>query len=137
MAARTFGCPYGTHFEEWSAHALVMAGEPTLRKGDESVDGWVEYLQEQLVNVRSWSPDMPDESWVPTGTFDSTTEHYVRVFQRATGIQVDGVVGDETWNVLHGHGDNLDPQIDGLDPHTYVEASPRLEWENEIGRAQV
>ena len=75
---------------------------------------------------------MPDESWVATGTFDSTTEHYVRVFQRVAGIQVDGVVGDETWNMLHGHGDNVDPQTDGRDPHTYVEESPRLEWENDV-----
>lgn len=43
---------------------------------------------------------------------------------------VSAVVGDETWNVLHGFSDNLDPHADGRAPHTYVEESPRLEWEN-------
>ena len=26
-----------------------MAGEPTLRYGDHEADGWVKYLQEQLI----------------------------------------------------------------------------------------
>ncbi len=111
-----------------------MAGEPTLRRGDQSVDGWVEYLQEQLINYHNWMPELPDESWVPTGVFDDQTEHYVRVFQRGVGVQVDGVVGDETWNVLHGYADTVDPQTDGREPHTYVEQSPRLEWENDSVR---
>jgi hypothetical protein len=108
-----------------------MAGEPTLRLGDQSVDGWVEYLQEQLVNHHAWIAGLPDLSWAPTGVFDDETEHYVRVFQRGAGIHVDGIVGDETWNMLHGMADNVDPQTDGRQPHTYVEQSPRLEWEND------
>lgn len=108
-----------------------MAGEPTLRLGDQSVDGWVEYLQAQLVNHGNWVDGMPDDTWVPTGVFDEQTERYVRAFQRGVGIQVDGVVGDETWNMLHGMSDTVDPATDGRQPHSYVEQSPRLEWEND------
>lgn len=108
-----------------------MPGEPTLRRGDQSVDGWVEYLQEQLVNHNNWIQGLPDETWVPTGDFDERTEHYVRVFQRGAGVQVDGIVGNETWNVLHGRSDDVDPSTDGREPHTYVEQAPRLEWEND------
>ncbi len=107
-----------------------MANEPTLRQGDQSVDGWVEYLQTQLSNLAGSLIGMPD-GYQPTGDFDDETERYVRAFQRYNSIMVDGVVGDETWNMLHGAGDNVDPHTDGRDPHTYVEQSPRLEWENE------
>ena len=58
--------------------------------------------------------------------FDEETERYVRAFQRyATTSRSDGIVGDETWNVLHGNADNLDPHGDGRQPHTYVEENPR------------
>jgi hypothetical protein len=117
--------------QDGGATIVGMAGEPTLRLGDQSVDGWVEYLQSQLVNHRNWVDGLPDDTWVPTGVFDEQTEHYVRVFQRGVGIQVDGVVGDETWNMLHGMADTVDPATDGRDPHTFVEESPRLEWEND------
>ena len=107
-----------------------MANEPTLRPGDQSVDGWVEYLQTQLKLLGSGEIDIPD-SFQPNGVFDEETERYVRAFQHSRHIQVDGVVGDETWNVLHGNIDNLDPHADGRQPHTYVEQNPRLEWEND------
>jgi hypothetical protein len=107
-----------------------MANEPTLRPGDESVDGWVEYMQTQLKLLGSGTIDIPD-SFQPHGRFDDETERYVRAFQHARGVQVDGVVGDETWNVLHGNADTLDPHADGRAPHSYVEENPRLEWEND------
>jgi peptidoglycan hydrolase-like protein with peptidoglycan-binding domain len=107
-----------------------MANEPTLRPGDQSVDGWVEYLQTQLKLLGGSMIGMPD-SYQPTGVFDADTERYVLEFQRQRGVQADGVVGDETWNVLHGNVDNLDPHADGRQPHSYVEQTPRLEWEND------
>ncbi len=107
-----------------------MANEPTLRPGDQSVDGWVEYLQTQLKLLGSGVINIPDD-YQPSGVFDEETERYVREFQRYHNAQVDGVVGDETWNVLRGNLDNLDPHADGRQPHTYVEETPRLEWEND------
>jgi hypothetical protein len=107
-----------------------MANEPTLRPGDQSVDGWVEYLQTQLKLLGGGVISIPD-SYQPSGTFDDETERYVREFQQYHHVQVDGVVGDETWNVLHGNVDDRDPHADGRAPHSYVEETPRLEWEND------
>jgi N-acetylmuramoyl-L-alanine amidase len=36
----------------------------------------------------------------PLGTFESATEHAVRVFQDSRGLRVDGVVGRQTWSAL-------------------------------------
>jgi Putative peptidoglycan binding domain len=108
----------------------IMANEPTLRLGDQSVDGWVEYLQTQLKLLGSGEVNIPD-SYQPNGIFDEETERYVRQFQHARHVQADGIVGDETWNVLHGNPDDRDPHGDGRQPHTYVEQAPRLEWEND------
>ena len=113
-----------------SATIVDMANEPTLRRGDQSVDGWVEYLQTQLKLLGGGIINIPD-SFQPTGDFDEETEGYVRAFQHYHHIQVDGIVGDETWNMLHGNIDNVDPHGDGRQPHTYVEETPRLEWEND------
>lgn len=109
---------------------LRMANEPTLRKGDQSADGWVEYLQTQLKLLGGTMIGMP-ESYQPNGVFDDETERYVKEFQRQRHVQDDGVVGDETWNVLHGNVDDRDPHADGRTPHSYVENTPRLEWEND------
>jgi hypothetical protein len=108
-----------------------MAGEPTLRPGDQSVDGWVEYLQTQLLNLAAGIAGIRD-GWQPNGVFDDETERYVRAFQRYHSIMTDGIVGEETWNMLHGNIDNVDPATDGRHPHTYVEQTPRLEWENAV-----
>jgi hypothetical protein len=107
-----------------------MANEPTLRPGDQSVDGWVEYLQTQLKNLAGSLIGMPDD-YVPNGSFDHQTEQFVIAYQRYNHIQADGIVGDETWNMLHGNTDTLDPHADGRQPHTYVEETPRFEWEND------
>ena len=107
-----------------------MANEPTLRPGDQSVDGWVEYMQTQLKLLGGSLINMPD-SFQPNGVFDDETERYVLAFQHYHHIQADGIVGDETWNMLHGNTDTLDPHGDGRAPHSYVEETPRLEWEND------
>jgi len=108
----------------------AMANEPTLRPGDQSADGWVEYLQTQLKLLGGGIINIPD-SFQPNGVFDEETERYVLAFQHYHHIQADGVVGDETWNMLHGNVDTLDPHADGRAPHSYIEESPRMEWEND------
>jgi hypothetical protein len=110
-------------------HDRHMANEPTLRPGDQSVDGWVEYMQTQLKLMGGSLIGMPDD-YTPNGVFDDETERYVVAYQHYVHIQADGVVGDETWNMLHGNADTLDPHGDGRQPHTYVEETPRFEWEN-------
>ena len=107
----------------------IMANEPTLRPGDQSIDGWVEYLQTQLKLLGGGIINIAD-TYQPNGVFDDETERYVLAFQHYHHIQADGIVGDETWNMLHGNADTLDPHGDGRQPHTYIEQTPRLEWEN-------
>jgi len=107
-----------------------MADEPTLARGMESADGWVEYLQTQLKLLGGGVIEIAD-SFQPNGVFDDETERYVTAFQRYHHIQVDGIVGDETWNILHGNTDTVDPHGDGRAPHSYVEETPRLEWEGQ------
>lgn len=70
--------------------------QPTLRKGDESGDGWVEYLQ-QLLNKHLGAGTVN-----VTGTFDQATYDAVKKFQGSTDppCQVDGIVGNETWSML-------------------------------------
>lgn len=70
--------------------------QPTLRKGDESEDGWVEYLQ-QLLNKR-----LGDGAVEVTGVYDQATYDAVKDFQRSTDppCQVDGITGNETWSML-------------------------------------
>lgn len=95
------------------------ADEPTLRIGDHSVDGWVEYLQ-GLLNTKGFGPLPVD------GNFDGTVQGKVREFQstardQAGGkLMVDGVVGNQTWAALREE-DPRDPSTDGRQPHTYVE----------------
>jgi len=86
----------------------AQSRQPTLRKGDESPDGWVEYLQELLkVTV--------------TGKFDGATEKAVKAFQGSHGCMVDGVVGNETWSVLR-HEKKESVGTDGRDPHSFEQA---------------
>ena len=78
-----------------------MAGEPTLRYGDESADGWVEFLQDLL--VRSGWPCGRDGSDGIDGRFGPHMLDAVRAFQAHYGLRrQDGVVGHEMWSVLRG-----------------------------------
>ncbi len=73
-----------------------MTTSPTLRHHDESVDGWVEYLQTMLqVNRYSMADATP-------GVFDDFTLDMVKRFQEDHGLKADGIVGDATWAVLRG-----------------------------------
>jgi uncharacterized protein (TIGR02594 family) len=58
---------------------------PMLRKGDSGKD--VVYLQTLL------------PKWID-GDFGTTTESLVKEFQRSQGLEIDGVVGEQTWAAL-------------------------------------
>jgi len=108
----------------------VEADEPTLRFGDDQIDGWVEYLQRLLV-VKGHGPlEM-------TGTFDQATLDKVLAFQDrmnrepntpSTGkVFVDGVVGNQTWALLREE-DARPPSTDGREPHSFVEQGVEARW---------
>jgi hypothetical protein len=101
--------------------------EPTLRNGDNSVDGWVEYAKALLIETAV----LHDVAFDPeNGTFDDTMEWLVRQFQTDRGLRVDGVIGNQTWAELRGE----EPQAVGTDgeiPGTYVEQGVEARWSHE------
>jgi hypothetical protein len=101
--------------------------EPTLRHGDEAVDGWVEYLQTLL---HGWG--YADVS--TNGVFDDATHAAVCDWQGRRGLLVDGVVGNQTWASLREN----DPEAigtDGREPGTYVEQGAEARWQTEHSTA--
>jgi len=88
-----------------------MANEPTLRRGDQSADGWVEYLQTQLKR----NSDLHLAALVEvTGAFDEVTHWAVVELQVMQGLQSkNGVVGNETWGELLGDPEYVPPGDDG------------------------
>jgi len=103
------------------------ASEPTLRKGDKSADGWVEYLQE-LLNRKGAKLEID-------GDFGGETLKAVKAFQRTLkkqGVLEDGVVGEETWSFLR-EGAPAKPKTDGRKPHTFVEKGDSARWALESG----
>src|SRR5688500_2577817 len=85
-----------------------MSGEPTLRKGDKSADGWVEFLQAKLA---VWDGNLKID-----GDFGDETFKAVVAFQRDNGLQdQSGVVGDETWSVLRGDDERAAPGVSQWD----------------------
>jgi hypothetical protein len=98
------------------------ASEPTLRQGDKSADGWVEYLQE-LLNLKGAKLEVD-------GDFGGETLKAVKAFQKKhkkEGVLEDGVVGDETWSFLR-EGAPAKPKTDGRKPHTFVEKGNSARW---------
>ena len=95
-----------------------MADNPTLRRGDETGDGWVEYLQEVLnYNLLFLGTSTQVEI---NGRFDDATDAAVREYQRLQHITADGVVGDQTWASLRG--EQPEPiGTDGRAPHSFVQ----------------
>lgn len=96
--------------------------EPTLRKGDKSPDGWVEFLQ-NLLNTHGQKVSVD-------GSFGAKTEAAVRAFQKQAGIQVDGTVGNQTWAALRDKPAEA-PSTDGRAPHTFVEHGPEARWDSD------
>ena len=90
--------------------------QPTLRRGDKSPDGWVEYLQEALNHHLN-------AGLVVDGDFGGKTHDAVIAFQKShkkEGVLVDGIVGNETWSFLR-EGVPEKPGTDGRKPHSFVE----------------
>ncbi|MEO5883005.1 MAG: peptidoglycan-binding domain-containing protein, partial [Caldimonas sp.] len=102
------------------------AREPTLRKGDKSADGWVEYLQQALNHHTDAGLDVD-------GDFGGQTLKAVKQFQRKfkkQGVLEDGIVGDQTWSYLRD-GAPAKPKTDGRKPHSYVEKGAEARWDSE------
>jgi peptidoglycan hydrolase-like protein with peptidoglycan-binding domain len=66
-------------------------GRPTLRKGDEGPD--VVYLQQQLNSDNN-------AGLATDGDFGSATDSAVRSYQASRRLDVDGIVGEQTWTAL-------------------------------------
>jgi peptidoglycan hydrolase-like protein with peptidoglycan-binding domain len=103
--------------------------QPTLRKGDKSGDGWVEYLQETL-NFKL----RPSAGLTVSGTFDDATLKAVIAFQKQEKLQVDGIAGNQTWAALR-QGAPEKPSTDGRAAHTFVEHGVKARWFLERGPA--
>lgn len=97
--------------------------QPTLRKGDKGKDGWVEYLQ-QLLNSHLVIKLELD------GDFGAATEKAVVAFQTREKLQVDKVVGNQTWAALR-EGQPEKPSTDGRQPHTFHESGAEARWDSE------
>lgn len=72
-----------------------MSGEPTLSRDRTNDPEWVAYLQQRLVE-EGHEPGPAD------GIFGPRTEAAVEAYQRDHDLQVDGIVGRQTWASLHG-----------------------------------
>lgn len=104
-------------------------GNPTLREGMESADGWVEYLHTLLNNHFYDRQDF--KFYKVDGRFDADTKRAVEQYQRDKGFagdDVDGVVGDMTWSALQGHAVLADEGTDGYSPGTYVQRGKQLRF---------
>ena len=96
--------------------------QPTLRKGDESPDGWVEYAQ-RLLNKNKLSVTV-------NGKFDGAMEKKVKEFQGKNGCQVDGVIGNETWSKLR-EGPKEAVGTDGRKPHSFEQKGAQARFVTE------
>lgn len=67
---------------------------PVLRKGDSG--GAVKLLQNLLISLGYFDKDLR------TGNFLDQTEQAVKNFQGEYNLQVDGIVGAKTWDLLGG-----------------------------------
>ena len=100
--------------------------QPTLRKGDNSADGWVEYLQESLNHHLKTNLKVD-------GHFGQETYNAVIAFQtshKTDGVMVDGIVGDETWSYLR-EGRPEKPATDGRQPHSFEQQGQQARWMQE------
>lgn len=111
-----------------------MAGEPTLRYGDREADGWVKYLQEQLlIKILEQGIHFDTESIPSNGHFDDATLAAVRAFQHHHHLTfADGIVGDETWAALTLQAHHA-PGTDHQAPHTHHDHGSHMVWFDQGG----
>ena len=95
-----------------------MAGEPELQQG-ESGD-WVQYLQQTLAHYGYWSGG-------EDGQFGAELAQAVQQFQSAYSLTADGVVRQDTWDVLTGatnqSGGNGSAAADGQQEGIHIDLS--------------
>ncbi len=96
--------------------------QPTLRKGDESPDGWIEYAQ-RLLNKNKLNVTV-------NGKFDSAMEAKVKTFQKNNECQADGVIGNETWSKLR-EGPKEAVGTDGRQPHSFEQKNAQARFVTE------
>ena len=94
--------------------------EPTLRHGDEGIDGWVEYLQGLLIIEGH-------NTVTKNGSFDDATLDAVQSTSSTTGCW------STAWSATrHGpslrHGDAQMAGTDGREAGTYVEDTREARW---------
>ncbi len=96
--------------------------QPTLRKGDDDSDGWVEYAQ-RLLNKWALGKGQPKDNI--NGNFDGAMEAKVKAFQTDRQCSlVDGIIGNETWSLLR-EGPKENVGTDGRKPHSFKETGPQ------------
>jgi len=84
-----------------------MTDKPLLKKGDEGP--YVKELQQDL------NAQLADCNLDVDGDFGSLTDTAVRNYQGSRGLDVDGMVGDQTWAALDSNAEPLPPPP-GLPP---------------------
>lgn len=111
-----------------------MAGEPTLRYGDDEADGWVKYLQEQLIiKILEQGIHFDLDTLATNGRFDDATLAAVRAFQHQHHLTFeDGIVGDETWAALTLQAHHA-PGTDHQAAHTHHDHGSHVVWFDQAG----
>lgn len=101
---------------------------PSLRVDDAPVfQGTVFTVGTSVPDVQIWKDEMRKNGWYVTdgGTYNSADAQTCRDFQLSAGIQVDGVVGPQTWaatfEVGSGSGDPTDVYFAPIYTHSNVE----------------
>lgn len=81
----------------WPIPELDVEDRPTLENGDSGPD---------VVDLQRMLPRFPGEV---DGDFGDITEEAVRRYQRTRGLEIDGIVGKETWQALYDNKPPLPP----------------------------
>src|SRR5436190_2749559 len=113
------------HPEHWR-HDMTT-GNPTLREGMHSADGWVEYLETRL-HEYFWGRQDFHFSESGEGRFTHEVKKAVEKFQEEQHLKVDGVVGDQTWAALNGNPVKQDVGTDGYPAGTFVQQGKQLRF---------